>query len=75
MTSRLQTSDQKSLLRHERVLLILLCALIAIVPQKFRGLSCGHDFDFHLVSWLDALGTGGTASLPAVDPEPQLWCR
>jgi hypothetical protein len=25
-----------------------------MTPQFFRGNSCGHDFDFHLLSWLDA---------------------
>ena len=35
--------------------IILLAALIAIAPQIFRGNTCGHDFDFHLVSWFDAL--------------------
>jgi len=35
--------------------LILLCAAIAMLPQISRGPSCGHDFDFHLVSWIDAL--------------------
>ena len=35
--------------------LILLCAAVALVPQMIRGPSCGHDFDFHLVSWIDAL--------------------
>ena len=34
--------------------IILLAAGVAIAPQVFRGNSCGHDFDFHLVSWLDA---------------------
>jgi hypothetical protein len=34
--------------------LILLAAVLATAPQFFRGNSCGHDFDFHLVSWLDA---------------------
>jgi hypothetical protein len=29
-------------------------AALAIAPQLVRGTSCGHDFDFHLVSWLDA---------------------
>jgi hypothetical protein len=37
--------------------IILLCAVIATVPQMVRGPSCGHDFDFHLVSWLDALNS------------------
>ncbi len=34
-------------------LVIFLAALVAIVPQLIRGNSCGHDFDVHLVSWLD----------------------
>jgi hypothetical protein len=34
--------------------LILLAATVAIAPQLLHGNSCGHDFDFHLVSWLDA---------------------
>lgn len=35
--------------------IIVLAAFIAITPQLIRGNSCGHDFDFHLVSWIDAL--------------------
>ncbi len=35
--------------------LILLAAAVAIAPEFLRGPSCGHDFDFHLVSWLDCL--------------------
>jgi hypothetical protein len=34
---------------------ILLAAFVAIVPQLVRGNSCGHDFDVHLVSWLDCV--------------------
>ncbi len=33
---------------------ILAVALLVIVPFFFRGNSCGHDFDFHLLSWLEA---------------------
>src|SRR6266702_1784255 len=36
-------------------LIILLAATVALAPFSFRSTSCGHDFDFHLVSWLDAL--------------------
>jgi hypothetical protein len=32
---------------------VLFAALVAIVPELVRGNSCGHDFDVHLVSWLD----------------------
>lgn len=35
--------------------IVLLAAFAAIVPQLLRGNTCGHDFDFHLVSWFDAL--------------------
>jgi hypothetical protein len=35
--------------------IIFLAAFVAIVPQLIRGNSCGHDFDVHLVSWLDCL--------------------
>ena len=31
-----------------------LLALIAIAPLIAHGCSCGHDFEFHLQSWLDA---------------------
>jgi hypothetical protein len=32
---------------------VLFAAAAAVTPQLIRGNSCGHDFDFHLVSWLD----------------------
>jgi hypothetical protein len=35
--------------------LILFAAFVAIIPQLIRGNSCGHDFNVHLVSWLDCL--------------------
>lgn len=31
-----------------------LLAFIAVVPLLAHGVSCGHDFEFHLESWLDA---------------------
>ena len=34
--------------------IICLAALIATSPDLVRGNSCGHDFDFHLASWIDA---------------------
>ncbi|GAC1421134.1 MAG: hypothetical protein NVSMB62_15800 [Acidobacteriaceae bacterium] len=34
--------------------LIPLLAIIPILPLLFHGCSCGHDFDFHLMSWFDA---------------------
>src|ERR1035441_3733721 len=52
--------NQKVRAEHERLrfagpTLILFAAAVAIVPQLIRGNSCGHDFDVHLVSWLDCL--------------------
>ena len=37
--------------------LILLAAAVAAAPQVLHGPSCGHDFDFHLVSWFDCLNS------------------
>lgn len=37
------------------VSLILLAAAVATAPLRLYGFSVGHDFDFHFVSWLDAL--------------------
>lgn len=35
-------------------LIICFAALIATGPDLIWGNSCGHDFDFHLASWIDA---------------------
>jgi hypothetical protein len=35
-------------------ILLPLLALIVVTPLIAHGVSCGHDFDFHLQSWLDA---------------------
>jgi hypothetical protein len=35
-------------------LLLVVLALLAVAPLLVRGVSCGHDFEFHLQSWLDA---------------------
>ena len=34
--------------------IICFAAFIATTPDLIWGNSCGHDFDFHLASWLDA---------------------
>lgn len=36
---------------------ILAAAAVAVAPQLARGNSCGHDFDIHLVSWLDCVNS------------------
>jgi hypothetical protein len=30
-----------------------LATVVASAPRLLRGVSCGHDFDFHLVSWME----------------------
>ena len=35
--------------------MIILAAALAVVPELLRGSSCGHDFNVHLVSWLDCM--------------------
>jgi 6-pyruvoyl-tetrahydropterin synthase related domain len=35
-------------------LIICFAALLATSPELIRNTSCGHDYDFHLASWLDA---------------------
>lgn len=37
--------------------IIVVAAAAAVLPQLIRGNSCGHDFDFHLVSWFDCLNS------------------
>ena len=51
--------------------IVLLAAAIATGPQLFRGNSCGHDFDFHLVSWFDCLSNWRNGILyPQWAPSP-----
>jgi len=38
---------------RDGILLIPLAALIALSPRFLLGVSCGHDFGFHLISWLE----------------------
>ena len=38
---------------RDGILLIPLAALAACWPLLSHGISCGHDFDFHLVSWME----------------------
>ncbi len=43
-------------MQRERLpyILIPLAAFIAILPLLLQGCSCGHDFDFHILNWLEA---------------------
>jgi hypothetical protein len=36
------------------LLLIPAAAFIAVLPLIINGCSCGHDFDFHILNWLEA---------------------
>jgi hypothetical protein len=43
----------QKILTHDGVLFIPLAALVACSLRIFRGVSCGHDFEFHLISWFE----------------------
>ena len=34
--------------------MIPIAALVVVLPLVVHGCSCGHDFDFHLISWMEA---------------------
>ena len=48
MTSEAAPSDRSGLL------LIPLAAFVAVLPLILHGCSCGHDFDFHLLNWMES---------------------
>jgi hypothetical protein len=54
MTTSEEQPKEKRWRRFAGPAVILIAALVATTPQFISGNSCGHDFDFHLVSWLDA---------------------
>src|SRR5471030_1152990 len=37
-----------------RLLLLPFAAFLVVLPLLLNGCSCGHDFTFHIGSWLDA---------------------
>jgi hypothetical protein len=47
-------TSRRNLRRFIGPAIILIAALAAVAPQLILGNTCGHDFDFHLVSWYDA---------------------
>ena len=55
--SRLRPRMYRTWNRSAGPIILLLAAAIATAPQLFRGNSCGHDFDIHLVSWFDCLNS------------------
>jgi len=53
MTTSKAQPEKRRWRRRAGPAVILFAAFVAITPQLVRHNSCGHDFDFHLVSWLD----------------------
>ena len=54
-----------------QVLAVMALAVVALAPQLRGGISCGHDFDFHLVSWMDARAAWSEGALyPHWAPSP-----
>jgi hypothetical protein len=54
MTPSLRDRTKDAASDRRPVVLILLAALFAVHPLIVHGCSCGHDFDFHLVNWMEA---------------------
>jgi hypothetical protein len=50
-----QDEDEHKLRRFTGPAVIVFAAAVAMVPELIRGNSCGHDFNVHLVSWIDCL--------------------
>ena len=48
------TAPQQAALDWKPAVVVLFCAGVLALPLAVRGASCGHDFDFHLESWMDA---------------------
>ena len=46
--------DKQILQRELPPLVFAVAALCAVLPLIVNGCSCGHDFDFHLLSWMEA---------------------
>jgi hypothetical protein len=46
--------DRASDWARQRLWLIPIAALVAVMPLIHHGCSCGHDFDFHLLNWMEA---------------------
>ncbi len=48
------TRDDGLRLHALPLLIVLVASIAAVLPLVVRGPSCGHDFDFHLLSWIEA---------------------
>ena len=49
------TPSSEATRRRRRRSLLLAAVGIAVLPLAWRGTSCGHDFDFHLESWMEVV--------------------
>jgi 6-pyruvoyl-tetrahydropterin synthase related domain len=55
-TKRIDASARLPTLGRPTFLLLALAATIAVSPMLFLGAPSGHDFQFHLASWVDVAG-------------------
>lgn len=49
--------DQGSAKRFAGAAMVVALAGVAMLPSVVWGTSCGHDYDFHAVSWMDCLAS------------------
>jgi hypothetical protein len=52
MTPEKPSGPRDSMIEWQRGATIFVCALMVALSLALRGNSCGHDFDFHIQSWL-----------------------
>ena len=55
-STRLELAYPGGALRGWPLLLIALTSFLVVVPFFFLGIPSGHDFEFHLNSWMDVVG-------------------
>ncbi|HEX4020963.1 MAG TPA: 6-pyruvoyl-tetrahydropterin synthase-related protein [Acidobacteriaceae bacterium] len=62
MRNSMPSNDSGNRTARLRLLIVPFCALLAVVPLLWHGNSCGNDFNFHLLSWMEVHATWHTGN-------------